>query len=433
MATNTILRKVVKTDTSAYILRFTDAQRGFEASRGLSLEALSEVAGRWLLVNVRHDDEGERRLFISPANFRQGGQSLLEGSFRLQAVATSSGFWTHNLDTGYSFCTTCGAIFKDRSHKCGERVCNNCGQILTGNEAKYDICEDCAMARYRRVYGYHGRPNRNAPTFERPRFRGKYLHIGTEIEIDHEDGFDSDDVARLGDIINKGHIFNPFAYFEDDCSIGGVETITAPTTLKGYNAKADIFDRFYTDAKRYGGVFERRNGLHFHLDRQYFGAYGSEEQAKCLVLLGYMIYKYYDFWQMISGRRADGFYYAKGKSEAKGLLSAYDAVRSSGHYDAINNDGANTIELRFFGGAIETGEEFLACVDIVNALGRWAKSASFGQGEKATPSAIVRYIQAPRRVLEFVRKDIPQSVPKRGAVYMEFIKALTNKINGGIQ
>jgi hypothetical protein len=150
-----------------------------------------------------------------------------------------------------------------------------------------------------------------------------------------------------------------------------------------------------------GGSFGSVNGMHFHIDRTFFG--DEESRAKAAVLIDYMIFKYYDFFAGISHRKEGHFGYASKKEGVNGIMTAAARCAYTEHSYAVNGSNSATIEIRIFGGKINTGAKFLAVADIIQAVARWAKYTSFTAASRQTPTALIKYIKDPARVLDFVK------------------------------
>ena len=414
----------------------TTAQRLYEVSRGYSLEALERLAGKWVLLvydanTDRYTIDTEQMAFVYGRAY--ASDAFTSGSFNRNALANISGLQsaTGRSPTRHYFCTACEQVCSNQ-HRCGEVFCPSCGRpITTKAEKERGLCEACMRRQISGIYGYHGRPNRSRPTFEKPHLRDSYAHLGVELEIPANTSRMRDHWSEIDAVLNPD-TFSAVWRYENDSSIGsGVECIPEPLTLKGWNAHRESIDEAYNLAKSYGARFGRSNGLHVHIDRAYFGEPGSEEMARGVLLVSYMVYRFYEFFKAISGRECDCFGYTRGK-EVKGLLTTAEANRYPDHFDAVNLAGANTIEVRVFGGHIDTADKFLAVVDIVNALARWAKSAGLGQAETMTPAHLVRYINNPERVLAFVSNPNANAYTSREAeaIKADFIAALNKKIGG---
>lgn len=386
-----------------------------ECSRGFDGDALRVLASRFVVLEYNVEDG---RLYPAPEQFTDSERATIaSGSFNYEAVTRRYAWMYGNELFSYcAMCLDCGKVFqaatRAAAHDCREVCCACCGEVLTtDNEKRAGRCSSCQAGMIGRKFRYHGRPNRHTPKFERPDEREAHLHGGAEIEIDgglHPcGGFTDDDTAELSRIINAD-IWSPLMEFEDDCTIrNGVECITAPMTFEGLWKRRDALNAFYRRAMELGGNFEKVNGLHVHIDRAFFGA-DEEAQGKAAVLIDFMVYKFFDFFKAISRREAGEFYYARKKGSVTGLYTAAANVRDVDHYYAVNGGNSATIEFRFFGGHISTGDEFLAVFDIVQAVARWAKNTGFAAADKATPCDVVKYLKRVHNTRKFVAEAIDE-------------------------
>lgn len=422
-------------------LRTISAQRLFELSKGFTLEACEVMRGNFLAVLYKRD---AMRFYPLRENFTRDEWAKVEkGDFNAGKLCEALGgrYFSKPVLTEEptaSLCLSCGVVVKEdrkTSHKCGERFCRCGGLLKTAYELSANECEKCARGRFARLHPYHGRDNRSAPLFEKPDKREAVPHLGFEIEAEGGGNFyaNNDNAKRLANILNGDeNAFKPLAEFETDGSINdGIETIFRPLTCEGLSRREGKLQRFYEHIKTRGGLFGRVNGLHCHIDRDFFGARGTEERAKGAILLETMVYKFYDFFALISRRKAGRFGYAYKKESVKGVLSACLNIADQTHSYAVNGSGSNTIEVRIFGGAIDNARDFLAVADIVQGLARWAKNATLTGAERATPCAIVPYIRNAERVLSFVT-NTRSDAPNNGCASIwldDFKKALTAKIN----
>lgn len=392
-----------------YDLRSANAETVDRMSRGFSAEATRILAGRIVILGTFPED-GNLRAFPIPEQFTEAeARAVALGSFRLSALGSSySCLYNNSLLSKTAICLECGKTFTARpaSHTCGEVSCSFCGRAITTAEEKgAHMCLDCATRQAYKIHGYHNRPNRGNPIFSRPEKRDVLQHIGGEIEVDGGNGYlDEGDTKVFSSILNTNP-FRPFIEFERDGSLnGGVECITAPTTWDDFKKKGKAIAEFYREANaRTGGKgFLNKNGLHFHLDARFFDDGTSEGVAKARILIEYMVYKYFDFFQAISGRKSGAFGYAKKKIGVDGIASASMNATDRDRYYAVNTTGSRTIELRFFGGKINSCEGFFACLDFAQAIGRWAKATDFAVASKHTPLALVRYLKNKENTLYYL-------------------------------
>lgn len=420
-----------------YDLRRATADRLERLSTGFTRDALDILAGRFVMMESFFNDEGTIRFRPVAEQFTADERVALgDGSFAFTAFRNAFYYeWDNDAFRFAGMCTECGKVFYriPASHTCGAISCNDCGtELHTDDEKRVHLCTSCLAERIARKHGYHGRFFRSTPVFEKPEARPTEFHFGGEIEVDgygRGSSFGDEETGEFSRMMNSDP-FAPFMEFEGDASLcGGVECITRPMTFSGFWKMRKKLNAFYDKAREFGGVFERANGLHFHIDRTAFGE-SVEERGKCAVLIEMMVYKYFDFFKLISRREAGCFGYAKKKDGVDGLYSAFTHATYQEHTLAVNGSGTNTIEIRFFGGHISTGDEFLACLDIVQALARWAKCATLGTAERATPCDLVKYIRKCDNVLAFVEGVIPKAphTSNGDRWHRDFVTALKARI-----
>lgn len=375
-------------------------------SRGYSDEAIAVLTARPYLLAYGEN----RRVYPIREQFSATEWATLSGgSFSFDAVLRRgivSGVNGIAWENKY-FCVLCGEFYNNTPHHCGkrQRACDTCGAVLkTKDEKTRGTCTECQKRLVNRVAPYHSRWTRSTGEvfFEQEANRDDTLHMGAEIEVDASYNYDHEEATAFSDIFNNNP-FAPFVEYERDGSLnGGCECITAPTTAYGYERRAEQFTAFYDKARNdFSARFKTSNGLHFHLDRDFFG--DETNTTKSAIALQVMIYKYYNFFIGISGREAGCAYYASKKDGCETFIDTAVRFNNTAHRDAVNTQNPYTIELRFFGGHIDTGEKFLACVDIANALAKWAKRATLASIDKATPLDIVRYIKNGDRVKRYFR------------------------------
>lgn len=401
------------------VAKMGTAERMFQMSLGVSVDALREIEGKYLHLTPTSD--GTRYRFTAD-NFVGNYDALIDASFNASVLRNNIYFLYAPI---YPFmCTTCGKETSDEDHNCDDVFCSKCGRkVRTAREKSARCCAECRRKIVDGFYSYHAHPLRNNLIFDREHLRDSYAHLGVELEIDAGDDWGGSEVKMLSEIINP-NAWTPCARFERDSTVGGCECILQPFTLKTLNNMRDRLGDLYNKARELGGRWGKCNGLHIHIDRAYFGEYDKATEASAKLMI--LIYKYYDFWRAISHREKDRFEWAQKKSGCESIVGAILNTQYPEHRDAVNTSNSNTIELRFFGGYIANASDLLAVADIVNALARWAKESSFGQVEKATPAHIVRYINNPARVLEFCEAEVPNAFTSADAkrVKKDFITQL---------
>lgn len=427
-------------ETRVYCVDLTkkDGERLFAMSQGATAEELSVLVGSFVF--MEHDRTSGRFIPLQQQLTRGEARGLANVSFNVDAVSRACSFSSVVISTASAYCTECGKSFDARrmkEHKCGERLCSCCGCYITNaTEITHGLCTRCAFEKYARLYGYHSRPQSSSPLFEKPDQRANEPHLGFEVEFGGSEDFERTNASAhaLAEIMNTDGAFSPFCEFETDSSLeDGMECILRPMTLRGLEKRRERLNAFYAKTKEIGGKYGRVNGLHCHIDRDFFGARETEERAKGAILIEAMVYKYFDFFALISRRECGRFGYASKKNSVKGLASAFIYAREQEHSYAVNGSNRNTVELRIFGGMIDNADDFLAVADIVRAVAFWAKKATLAQADKATPCALIPYIRNAERVLAFV-ENLNERAPHTAsadAMLKDFKKALTEKIQKG--
>lgn len=388
----------------------------FGKSRGWTMEDCELLTTRkYALAVLRLDDDCENRLFLVRENFRadewgDGLTTLATGSFKPSAVIYDPANCA--CDCFFGLCLDCGQwLTSDARHTCGHPsapTCNDCGTRLTTKEAKeHGVCPECMRKNIARIASYHHRYTRSAGKtfFAQEANRANACHIGVEVELETANGYASPtaDIAYFDELLNTNP-YRPRIEFESDGSLsGGCEIISQPATAYDYEREGDKWRALYNYANANDYIFGKHNGVHFHLDRAFFG--DGKKQLLARFAIEYIIYKHFDFFQAISRRRAGNFGYARKKDSADTLTGAIMYANETTRYHAVNVENCHTIELRFFGGYINTGDDLLACIDLVNALAKWAKWASeggLGRIEKADLLQMLKHIRNPRNVARFI-------------------------------
>ena len=399
------------TDAGVYAVSMpANAARIEQASRGMDGAVAAWLAGRRVVVQLVDGRYYLIKEFTPSAIYKaiaEGG-SINASAAESWARTGANGYLSYEGSSlvRYAICSRCGAIY-NILNGCGcVSKCRECGAVLrTAAEKKYHLCADCQKGANGRVYDYHRRQwgrRADGARFTYPKKRKDVLHAGIEVEIGgNEYEMESEDFARdCNGLVNRD-VWRPLVEFERDGSIeGGVECITAALAWSEF-CGID-WAKFYELAEENGGEFGSVNGVHFHIDRAFFGN-GADLAA---IKIETLIYKYFDFWKLASGRRAGNFGYACKKTEVNDFGSACVHASRRAHSFAVNTSGMATVELRIFGGEIATAEDLRACRDMAEAVAIWAKKSTIAAVLKATPSAIIKYLHEPANVARWIQKRL---------------------------
>lgn len=406
-------RELCTTGGGVYLVSMpNDAERIERASQGMDGAVARWLAGRRVPMQLKDNRYYLIKEFTPSAIYKAA--ETMNGSINATAAANTCERVPANtylsyeggMLTRWAICHRCGRAYLASGACDCIPTCRECGAVLrTAAEKKAHKCAHCQAEANARIYDYHCRQwghREDGARFTYPKKRKDVLHKGIEIEIGGADyEMRAEDFAfNCNEAINAD-AFRPLMEFERDGSIeGGVECITAAMAWSEF--VGIDWAKFYYLAIANGGEFGQVNGVHFHLDRAYFG----NEADLAAIKIETLIYKFFDFWKLVSGRQEGSFGYACKKSEVHDFGSACVFASRRGHSFAVNTSGAATIELRIFGGEIATADDLKAVADIAEAVAIWAKKSTITAVLKATPTAIVKYLHDAANVERWTEKRL---------------------------
>ena len=251
-------------------------------------------------------------------------------------------------------------------YQVGDRIyvtrCYNCGTkrwypALKTDEVRYDIlCPECKK-KFKKL----GIPKLKSYTYKPDKYKiigGKdpsYGHIGVELEID----------VLLHNILDVLEVIEPYRKYKGkklfwtnhEISVpNGFEIIFQPMNwhfLESNLVIKNIMDSLGDIGVGTGSLYNC--GLHFHIDRKYFGK-SSKEQDKRIYKFVYIFDKFQKELIELSDRDSfdirnfcDFFgRIEKDRRDPKILLEEY----SYGKYTSINLENLDTVEVRLFSGTV---------------------------------------------------------------------------------
>lgn len=266
------------------------------------------------------------------------------------------------------------------------RTCQNseCGVLYIEGEGVYNdehdayFCgEGCHVGGQEgreHIHSYHGCDHAFRPSINN-------WHIGVELEVEHDNGCRCG--ASVGDVINAFGV-DDFFHAEDDCSVDGVEFVTAPLCYNGDRNLLHALVREISNAGFSGG----KCGNHYHISRTFFGNNVKQQQFG-LAKLALLVERCEDDLRAISGREdtcgdIDSWapFYRK---DRKTLQVVHTAAKNSwaGLRGAINLCNVNTVEFRFFGSTTDA-DVVLARIDLLVAMCHRAKEMRLDQINSVT-------------------------------------------------
>lgn len=277
-------------------------------------------------------------------------------------------------------------------------ICDRCGETHSNDymynafdnsycqdcfEQYYFICQNCDETHSRANYYGNGQCNdcnedqriiHNTDYKPRPKFYGKGLHSGVEIEIDNGRNFDAL-TKELHEMSEDSNLF----YMKPDGSLdNGLEIVSHPMSLdfhKNNMAWNKIMRKCLKHGWRSHNAYRERGdgkeytcGLHIHVGKNHFT---HSEKIKLAIFIN--TNKCYI--EKIA-RRKSNLYHAY-KHIEKGKVR--DSNRNyNSRYESLNWYNRNTIEFRMFRGTLKYNT-FIATLEFVNAVCYFVKTINVHQ------------------------------------------------------
>ena len=290
----------------------------------------------------------------------------------------------HVEDSDYAYCRDCYL-----SRTC---VCNDCGRHFRYEDSLSEVgdnwyCDECYPNHEPTIREYHSQKNYGDIKFYGDEDRSDALFIGFELEVDSDQRFDREAVAR-----ELQSQFDDFFAYENDGSLNyGFEIISQPASLAYHLGMMPK----YREAFRYlvdNGVRSHdveSCGFHHHLDRRYFGKREDCAIAKLL----YLFEKFHKELLVFSRRteeqcsrwcRSRKQHYRGEAGWIKESLkeSRYGCDYQS-RYFALNLTNTDTIELRLWHGTLNP-ETFEATLRFTARLAELCKNTKAVELSKMT-------------------------------------------------
>lgn len=207
------------------------------------------------------------------------------------------------------------------------------------------------------------------------------LYVGFELEAENSSGIiDCEDITtKLSEIVND--TAKQFIYYKHDGSLDyGIEIVSMPFTLEYFKTKQEQIKKmlqFLID-NGYKSHDVSTCGLHFHINKKYFGDTQEEIEDNIDKLIVFTEY-YKD--KIITLSRRSYFNYCKFLSDYKGvsneeyknILKVKKEKNNTDRYMVVNIGNENTIEFRVIKGTLKY-ETFVAMVEFIFSLAKVIKN-----------------------------------------------------------
>ena len=246
--------------------------------------------------------------------------------------------------------------------------CDECGELFPYDDMYYceeddnRYCESCYSNRPP-VHAYSYEPelmfirdeDDDLDSVSHPLYMGFELECGGATSSECKDA--ANDIESLGKDI----------YLKSDGSIPeyGFEIVSHPMTLSVHENAGwdDVLTSAVSNGLRSHDLGPSACGLHVHASRNFM-------RAERWVILDWFVSKHKTVFEKIARREETHWAEFKAPAPTAHLKDAYG--RSSSRYQAVNFSNRNTVEFRMFRGTLKY-ETFIATLEIVDALVRWAK------------------------------------------------------------
>ena len=208
------------------------------------------------------------------------------------------------------------------------------------------------------------------------------LHIGVELEMEAVDGDDMH-LAGILDAVIEDNKYNPdlWIYKGDGSLTNGAECVTQPFTWQYYRSQmklGPVFDQFKAHGRPYTKHGRYSAGIHVHMSKAAFtdahfyrfAKFHADNESFCRSTVGRDANQYNSF----DGLRSGGYRYnpltyrtRRTTADEKLRFGLRNPGSFGGHFSAVNNDNARTIELRYFR-STQNEKRFRAIIEWVFAL-----------------------------------------------------------------
>lgn len=269
----------------------------------------------------------------------------------------------------------------------GERytICTNCEGLITRDNANYSdgeaYCDDCICEqRSENIEAYNYRPDRLnflKSENEDPKEQAR-LFLGFEIEAGSLDS--NSEASEVADILTEKFNQDDIFYLKEDSSIPeyGFELVSHPITLKRHKELEwnKVLAKMSSLGMKSHDLGRCSCGLHVHASSSFLRnpKLKRREQYYRWLLVDWFVSKNRQQFEKIA--RREEVHWSKFKDIEKGIKLKEEFGKPTGsRYKAVNFENSSTVEFRLFRGTLKY-ETFMATLEIVDCLVRWAKQAS---------------------------------------------------------
>lgn len=264
-------------------------------------------------------------------------------------ISRSNSF--HTVDSGRDFCEECFLNETFQCHDCGARFRYEDELRYIG---EYEYCDDCYEAHAPIIRDYHDYKNSDSIEFYGDEDRRDVVYLGYEIEVDTDERVDSEEVATLLQQ-EMGSLY----HYERDGSLSsrGIEIISAPSSINYHLSmlpKVKKAFQILTENSYKGHDAHTSTGMHFHIDRRFFGKREDSSIAKLLFIFERHRKDLLVFSRRLPSQCED---WCRSRTETysnnagwikKAVMSSKGFPEYSSRYYSVNLNNSDTVEIRLW-------------------------------------------------------------------------------------
>lgn len=314
------------------------------------------------------------------------------------------------LTKGYKICGCCGVYTSADSDQVLHREQINDeidSSAFYPSTSYHNLCKACIDRNKKDPYQIHSYGTRfddvtrNDKCFTSTKiFKINKDTIFYGVELEANTRGDREEVTR--EVLKR---LGGYVFAKHDGSLDeeyGVEFVSVPADFhKTREIWSNLFNKKYArseeedkSCKELSAYSDNRCGLHIHISK-------SALNDKDICNIVFFINKYKNFCAKIAGRNYFDNRYTGVKNirtESKDTLKIADACRcsSNGHYDAVNVQNSQTLEIRIFKANV-TMSAFFRYLEFTDALVNYSKSLKFLDFSKVNPADFMEYCAGKNR------------------------------------
>lgn len=316
-------------------------------------------------------------------SYCQRCEEYFDSSESFNHIVDSDEYWCESCTENNAYhCDSCGDYVSENHgnseinlcRRCFENdyyVCEDCCELVNESEANFtdngiycNCCYENHQSNY--IHNYSYQPTLDFQSSDKENEK-RFAYLGFEIEAG---GLSSlQECNEIAESISENDNEETF-FLKEDGSIPeyGFELVSHPITLKRHKELnwKNILSEMASGGMKSHNLGQDSCGLHVHVSRNYLSSYKW-------LLIDWFISKHQPEFERIA-RRQESHWAKFKKSNGEPIKDVFGKSNGT-RYQAVNFENRNTVEFRLFRGTLKY-TTFMATLEIVDALVRWAKQLS---------------------------------------------------------